>query len=121
MTDYLSPEIEAALKAARKAAMKKSSRLRVEMGAAQYPILKLWDKGFALDVSGAPKLRGLVDIYDGAKHLMNGLIIATEEEGDMMHYEFKRVTQAHDKAPLDYERDTNAPVALIGKAAPSPH
>ncbi|WP_298806464.1 hypothetical protein [uncultured Lentibacter sp.] len=121
MTDYLSPEIEAALKAARKAALKKSSRLRVQMGETQYPILKLWDKGFALDVTNAPKLRGLVDIYDGAKHLLNGLIIATEEEGDMMHYEFKRATQAHDKAPLDYERDTSAPVALIGKAAPSPH
>ena len=121
MTDYLSPEIEAALKAARKAAMKKSSRLRVQMGETQYPILKLWDKGFALDVSGAPKLRGLVDIYDGTKHLMNGLIIATEAEGDMMHYEFKRATQAQDKPPLDYERDENAPVALIGKAAPSLH
>jgi hypothetical protein len=121
MTDYLSPEVEEALKAARKAAMKKSSRLRVHVGDAQYPILKLWDKGFALDITNAPKLRGLVDIYDSAKHLMNCLIIAAEEEGDVMHYEFKRATQAHETPPLDYERDKDAPVALIGKTAPSLH
>lgn len=121
MTDYLSPEVEAALKAARKKAMLKSSRLRVQMGEAQYPVLRLWDKGFALDITGAPKLRGLVDIFDGTKHLLNGLVIASQEEGEAMHYEFKRASQAHDTPPLDYARDENAPVALIGQTQPSLH
>ena len=114
MTDYLSPEVAAALKAARKKAMRKSSRLRVLAGEDTYPIVKLWDEGFALDLEDAPNLRGLVDVYDGAKHLMQCLIIASDDEGAEMHYEFKRATAAADSAPLDYVRADDAPVALIG-------
>ena len=114
MTNYLSPEVEAALKAARKQAMRKSSRLRVLVDGHPYAIIRMWDEGFALDLEDAPHLRGLVDIYDGAKHLMQCLIIASDEEAGEMHYEFKRATAAADSAPLDYVRAANAPVALIG-------
>ncbi len=114
MTDYLSPEIEAALKAARKQAMRKSSRLRVHVGDEKYPIMRLWDEGFALDLEDAPHLRGLVDVYDSAKHLMQCLIVASAEEAGEVIYEFKRATVANDTAPLDYERAVNAPVALLG-------
>ncbi len=114
MTDYLSPEIADALKAARKQAMRKSSRLRVNVGDEIHPIVRLWDEGFALDLDDAPHLRGLVDVYDGAKHLMQCLIVASSKEAGEMTYEFKRATVANDSAPLDYERAANAPVALIG-------
>ena len=113
MTDYISPELEEMLKAARKKAMTRSSRLRVHVGEQAYPILKLWDGGFALDAEDAPHLRGLVDIYDSAKHLMECLIIASAEEEGLMHYEFKRNTASGDGAPLDYERDEDAPIALL--------
>lgn len=119
MTDYISPEMEKLLAAARKKAMKKSTRLRVHVGDEVYPLLKLWDEGFALDAANAPHIRGLVDIYDSAKHLMQCLIITSAEEEGMMLYEFKRATQAHDKAPLDFAKDEEAPVALIENAARS--
>jgi hypothetical protein len=44
------------------------------------------------------------------------LIVASEEEGGEMRYEFKRNTRAVDSAPLDFERDMNKPVALIGRS-----
>ncbi len=61
----------------------------------------------------APKLRGLVDIYDGARHLYQCLIVASEAQDGEMIYEFKRHTAAVDRAPLDFSPEENAPVALI--------
>ena len=58
-------------------------------------------------------LRGFVDLYDGARHLYQCLIVASEEDGGQMRYEFKRSTEARDAAPLDFARDEDAPVALI--------
>jgi len=69
-----------------------------------------------VDLQDAPQLRGLVDLYDGSRHLYQCLIVASEEEGGEMRYEFKRNTRAVDSAPLDFERDANKPVALIGRS-----
>ena len=96
------------------ATLKKASRLRVEMGDNYFKILKLWSDGFSVEAETTPQLRGLVDIYDGAKHLYQCLIIADEEEGGEMRYEFKRNTAAADKAPLDFYRAPDAPIALLG-------
>ena len=59
-----------------------------------YPILQFAEEGFALDAEYAPHLRGLVDIYEGPKHLYQALIVASEIKGDLMRYEFKRNTVA---------------------------
>ena len=115
MTDFLPKEVREGLNAARKLSLRKKSRLRVRVGDRDLTILRYWDKGFSLDVEDAPKLRGLVDVYDGARHMSQCLIVASEEEGGEMVYEFKRATTAQDRRPLDYERDANAPVALIEK------
>ena len=48
-------------------------------------------------------------------HLYQCLIVASAEDGGEMIYEFKRATEAVDKAPLDFYRDENAPIALIGR------
>ena len=114
MSTYVSKEIRAELDAARIATLKKTSRLRVEMGNNTYKILKLWKDGFTVEAETTPRLRGLVDIYDGAKHLYQCLIVADEDEGGEMRYEFKRSTAAHDSAPLDFYRAPDAPIALLG-------
>lgn len=115
MSTYVSKEISAELDAARIASLKKSSRLRVEMGDNTYRILKLWKDGFAVEAETTPRLRGLVDIFDGANHLYQCLIVADKEDGGQMRYEFKRSTVAADKAPLDFYRAPDAPIALLGK------
>jgi hypothetical protein len=113
MSDFLPKEVREGLEAARKAKLLKSSRLRVHDGEDVFPVLRHWDAGFSLDAENAPNLRGLVDLYDGSRHLYQCLIVASEEEHGQMIYDFKRSTAAVDKAPLDFVREENAPVALL--------
>lgn len=115
MSEYLPKEVREGLEAARKRDRVKKSRYRVRAGDETFTILRYWDEGFALDAEEAPHLRGLVDVYDGARHMSQCLIVASEEDAGEMVYEFKRETIAADKAPLDYERSEFAPVALIGR------
>jgi hypothetical protein len=113
MTTYLSKEVREGLELARKRALRKKSRLRVGVGEARFAVLEYREGGFALDIDDAPKLRGLVDLYDGTRQLMQCLVVASEEDGHLMRYEFKRATPIADHAPLDFARDEDAPVALI--------
>lgn len=113
MTTYLPKEVQAGLEAARKKSLKKSSRLRVEADGRSFKVLRFREDGFSLDIEDTPHLRGLVDLFDGGRHLSQCLIVASEEDGDLMHYEFKRATQVSDTAPVDFYRGENAPVALL--------
>lgn len=111
--DYLSDEVRAGLEAARMRDMKRKSRLRIHVGDEVYPILRFWDGGFSLDAQHTPHMRGLVDIYDGARPLYQCLVIATAEEDGELVCEFKRSSIASDTPPLDYYQDENAPVAYL--------
>lgn len=113
MSEFLPKEVREGLEMARKAALLKKSRLRIQVEGETYAVLRFWETGFSLDAEDAPHLRGLVDLFDGSRHLYQCLIVASEEEGGQMTYEFKRATPAVDKAPLDFVRDENAPVALL--------
>lgn len=115
MSDVLPEYIREGLEAARKRDLRRKSRLKVKVGDQTFTILRYWDEGFALDVDDAPHLRGLVDVYDGGRHLSQCLIIASEEEAGEMVYEFKRETMASDAAPVDYETETQGPIALIAQ------
>lgn len=115
MLEFLPQDIRDGLDAARKREAKRKSRLRVQVGEAVFPILRFWHDGFALDASLAPGLRGLVDVYDGDRHIFQCLIVAsTLENGDLV-CDFKRSTAVTDHAPLDFWRDENTPVALLPK------
>lgn len=117
MFEFLSREVREGLEAARKAALKKKSRLRVEVGDAVYPVLRFWDTGFSLDAEFSPgKLRGLVDVYDGSRHVFQCLIMASTIENGELVCDFKRATAVSERAPLDFWRDENAPVGYLPKA-----
>ena len=116
MEAFLSKEIQAGLDAARRASLRKASRLRIDLNGRLLTVLRLWETGFAVAVEDAPKLRGLVDLYDGAEHLFQCLIIASDEQHGEIHYEFKRATAVSDHAALDFEKRVNAPVGLIGQS-----
>ena len=115
MTTFLSREVQAGLEAARLAGLRKASRLRVLADGVYHPVLSLRRNGFSVEAGAVPHLRGLVDLYDGAHHLCQCLIVASEEDRGEKRYDFKRSTQAHDKAPLDFYRDPDAPIALLGR------
>ena len=92
--------------------MKKSSRLRVNLGNKVLPVLRMWKTGFALEAN-APALRGFVDLYDGSVHLFQCLIVTSEEESGERRYEFKRATAVSEKPAVDFEILDHAPVGLI--------
>lgn len=105
MTDFLPKDVREGLKAAHKAKLKRRRhRLTIHAGDEVFPILQIFDQGFSVETETAPNLRGLVDIFDGPKHLTQALIVASAEEGGVMNYEFKRNTQVSDRAALDFER-----------------
>ena len=115
----LPKDIQAGLDAARVESLRKASKLRVDVNGTQYPVLRFWKTGFAMDIEIAPKLRGLVDMYDGSIHLFQCLIVAAEEEGGEMQFEFKRATKVAQKPALDFVRAADAPVALIAMDTPT--
>jgi len=113
MSTFLPKEVQDGLDAARARDLARKARYRVEMNGQQFKILKLRENGFAVDAEHASHLRGLVDVYDGARHLYQCLIVASSEDNNQMWYEYKRSTVAHDKAPLDFYRAPDAPAGLI--------
>lgn len=115
MSTWLPKDVQAGLDSARKKSLKRNSKMRVEANGQSFRVLKFREDGFTLDLEDAPHLRGFVDLYDGGRHVYQCLIVASEEEGDVMHYDFKRSTMAEDKAPADYYRGEHVPVALISQ------
>ncbi|MGB7262205.1 MAG: hypothetical protein WBC68_09050 [Albidovulum sp.] len=116
MTDYLPKEVRAGLEEARKRDLRRRSRLRAHAGDEIYPILRFWETGFALDAGEVQQLRGLIDIYDGTRHIYQSLIVASDIEAGELICTMKRSTMAHDTVPLDYVRDENAPIAYLTRS-----
>ncbi len=113
MLEYLPQDIRDGLETARKGEARRKSRLRLQVGEAVFPILRFWHDGFALDADLTPHLRGLVDVYDGSRHIFQCLIMASSLENGELVCEFKRSTAVTDTAPLDFWRDENAPVGFL--------
>lgn len=113
MIEFLPKEIREGLETARLRNLKKRSRLRVELGGQSYPILRRWDDGFSIPAERNGPLRGLVDIFDGPRHVFQALIVATHVENGEMLCEFKRHSPVNDRPALDFWRDENAPVGYL--------
>ena len=117
MLEFLPKEVREGLEAARMKDLRRKSRLRVQVGAAVFPVLRFWHNGFALDADLSPgKLRGLVDVYDGSRHVFQCLIVASGIENGELVCDFKRATAVADRAALDFWRDENAPMGFLTKA-----
>lgn len=115
MSTYVPKEVQAGLDRARLARLAKGSRLRIEVNGRVHRVLRMWKTGFSMDAAHAPvQLRGFVDLYDGALHQFQCLVVASEEEAGEVRFEFKRATAVSDTPALDFVRAENAPVALLG-------
>ncbi|WP_299548791.1 hypothetical protein [uncultured Tateyamaria sp.] len=113
MSTFVPKEVQAGLDSARLQSLKAASRLRLAADGVTYPVLRMWKTGFSMQADAAPHLRGYVDLYDGAIHLFQCLIVASDEEAGEMRYEFKRLTAVAEKPALDFVRAEDAPVALL--------
>jgi hypothetical protein len=113
MTDYLPADVLEGLKQARKTALRRKDRLCVHDGDSVYRVRQFWQGGFSLDLDVAEKLRGRVEIYDGARHLYQCLIVSSVAQGDERLFEFKWLHPVTDAAPVDFERPDFVPKGLI--------
>lgn len=113
MFESLPEDILRGIEAAQRRAVRRGSRLNVQAGDHVLPILRLWEGGFSVDAARSPRLRGLVDIYDGPRHLSQALIIAAGEEGGEMTYEFKRDTAITASPIRDYVEDRGATAGYL--------
>lgn len=111
--EHLPEELREGLDAARKLAARRKSRLRLHVGQHVYPILRSWEGGFALDGATTPRLRGLVDVHEGARHLWQCLIVASREEDGEIICEFKRNTAVAERPARDFAIREDAPTALL--------
>lgn len=113
MLEHLPEDIRRGLEAARSRSQRKRSRLCVHVNDAVFPVLRLWESGFAVDAGRVPPLRGRVDIYDGPRQIRQCLIIASEDDGVEMTYDFKRATAVTENPVRDYAVDSAAPFGYL--------
>ena len=113
MIEFLPKEVVEGLSKARLRSERKKTRLRVQSGEDMIPLVRLTGQHFSIERHLAPRLRGLVDIYDGSRHLYQALVVATSLEGDAVVFEFKRNTATAKAPALDFAREENAPIALL--------
>jgi len=113
MSTFVPREVQAGLDRARLKAMKSKSRLRIHSGGSVFPVLRMWESGFAMEAEIAPRLRGYVDLYDGSIHLFQCLVVASEEDAGEMRYEFKRLTAVSEAPALDFAKAHDAPLAFL--------
>jgi len=113
MCEFLPQAVRDELAAARRTNPNRRSRLRVHSGETVFPILHLWSDGFAIDAERTAHLRGLVDIYDGTRHLSQCLILASRVANDELICRFKRATATTDRPALDYCRDDATPAGYL--------
>jgi len=116
MFESLPQDVQDGLAASGRQPQGQKSRLRVEGGGHSVVVLRLGKDGFFVNARDGARLRGHVDLYDGARHLGRCLIVAGAQNGDEMVFEFKRNTPATARAPRDFAPD--GPVRL---ALPDPY
>ena len=87
MSNFLPKDVLAGLEAAQKTNLKKKNRLRFKFNKNHYPVMWLTKNGFCVEAKMAPTIRGLVDLYDGDKHLKQFLIVASNKENGIVHFD----------------------------------
>ncbi|WP_370400089.1 hypothetical protein [Sulfitobacter sp. JB4-11] len=117
METTFSKELSDALDTARRMTMQKKSRLRALAGGKVFGVERMWKSGFAIDLADAPRLRGLVDVFDGSHHLFQCLIVASREEPGVMCYDFKRATPVATEAALDFVQEPKVDVLRLPRPA----
>ncbi|WP_128254739.1 hypothetical protein [Falsirhodobacter deserti] len=103
MLEYLPDHLREDLRQAAKK-RRRGSRLHIQLGDVIYPLQRLWATGLAIEAGRLTHLRGLVDVYDGPRHLGHCLIVASVLEEDELICDFKYFQTVADRPPVDFER-----------------
>jgi hypothetical protein len=104
MLEHLPQEFRDVMTQPRRRDRPRARKLRLHIGDSVFPILRMWDDGFAIDAARLPRLRGAVEIHEGRRRVWTCLIVAAAVEEGELRCTFKRLSPAHDSAPADYWR-----------------
>lgn len=115
MIEMLPEAVRRGLEQARRTSLHRNDRLCVHDGDAVYRIRRFWEGGLSIDRSHSEKLRGRVEIYDGARHLYQCLIENGREEGDEIVFDFKWLHPVADQPAADFVRAPGGAPILISK------
>ena len=110
---YLSKEIQSALHDAHEVMQRKTTRLTLHVGKGVYPIARLWDTGFAIDRNVAPRLNGVVDLYDGPRYLSQCTITKCRDDRRERVYEYTWRVAALSAPPVDYIADDDDIAVMV--------
>lgn len=113
MSEFLPINVREELARALAARRRKRSAHCVHVGDEVVAIFDLSETGFAVEAQARPRLRGLIDIHEGPRHLCRALIVASERDGDVIRYVFKRNTAAQTVPPVDFELPRPRPAGLL--------
>ena len=116
MIDHLPKEVRDGLQAARKASLKRNDRLCIHDGDDVFRIRRFWADGVSIDLKHGDKLRGRVEIYDGARHVYQCLIENGRTEGEECVFDFKWLNPVAERPAVDFVQPEVVPVGLIAKA-----
>ncbi len=116
MIDHLPKDVREGLDAARKASLKRNDRLCIHDGEDVFRIRRFWADGLSIDAKHGDKLRGRVEIYDGARHVYQCLIENGRTEGGEAVFDFKWLHPVAAQPAADFVRPDVVPVGLIAKA-----
>lgn len=78
--------------------------LVLEAGSRRFPILELTDDSLVIEAPDSATLRGYADIYDGARHIAQCLLLLAAPEGEFLRCTFKRRTPFRLDPPADFAR-----------------
>ncbi|MEM1430216.1 MAG: hypothetical protein AAGG09_12235 [Pseudomonadota bacterium] len=105
MSEFLPADVRGALAEWALARETDGPGLRLVADGRECPVLRRWRQGFAVGLADAPRLRGLVDLYEGERHLCKALVVASREEAGERLYEFKFANTAIATPPaVDFVR-----------------
>ena len=90
-------------------------RLRLKSAGRTIDVVEAWADGFSIDSNGPQPQRGIVDLFDGARHIRHGLIYQTGADEAHVTFAFKSAHDPRMAQPCDFARAEDGPVALIGR------
>lgn len=92
------------------------SHLSVQSAGKTYSVLWVDKSCFAISAKDAPKLTGLVDLYQRKAHKGLFLVSASRLVGDEMRYDFKEIPPFAQEAAKALEDSAARPVVLVTDA-----
>lgn len=89
----------------------KNTGLRVVSGNVSWPIRRIWSDGFALAVG--QQIRGLVDVFDGERHVFSCLACENGTEGGEQLFVIQQRNKGHVRAPRDFASEADFPAGAL--------